>query len=41
MAEIRRSVGKKERDGRFFGSAPIKDMARLREQGLTAADVAR
>ena len=26
--------------GRFFGSAPTKDIARLREQGLTAADVA-
>jgi AraC-like DNA-binding protein len=24
---------------RFFGSAPIKDIARLREQGFTAADV--
>ena len=27
--------------GRFFGSAPTKDIARLREQGLTAADVSR
>jgi transcriptional regulator GlxA family with amidase domain len=27
--------------GRFFGNAPTKDIARLREQGLTAADVAR
>lgn len=27
--------------GRFFGSAPARDIARLREQGLTAADVAR
>ena len=26
--------------GRFFGSAPTKDIARLREQGFTAADVA-
>jgi AraC-like DNA-binding protein len=26
---------------RFFGSAPIKDVARLREQGFTAADVFR
>lgn len=26
---------------RFFGSAPTKDIARLREQGFTAADVAR
>jgi AraC-like DNA-binding protein len=24
---------------RFFGSAPIRDIARLRKQGLTAADV--
>jgi hypothetical protein len=24
---------------RFFGSAPIKDIARLREQGFTVADV--
>ncbi len=27
--------------GRFFGSAPTKDIARLRRQGFTAADVAR
>ncbi|HME42759.1 MAG TPA: AraC family transcriptional regulator, partial [Syntrophorhabdales bacterium] len=27
--------------GRFFGSAPTRDIARLREQGLTAADVSR
>ena len=27
--------------GRFFGSAPTRDIARLRELGLTAADVAR
>jgi len=27
--------------GRFFGSAPTRDIARLREQGLTATDVAR
>jgi AraC-like DNA-binding protein len=27
--------------GRFFGSAPTRDIARLREQGLTAADVVR
>jgi AraC-like DNA-binding protein len=27
--------------GRFFGSAPIKDIARLREHGFTAADVSR
>jgi len=27
--------------GRFFGNAPTRDIARLREQGLTAADVAR
>jgi len=27
--------------GRFFGSAPTKDIVRLREQGLTAADVSR
>lgn len=27
--------------GRFFGYAPTKDIARLREQGLTAADVSR
>ncbi len=27
--------------GRFFGSAPTKDIARLREQGFTAADVSR
>ena len=26
---------------RFFGSAPTKDIARLREQGFTAADVSR
>lgn len=26
---------------RFFGSAPIRDIARLREQGVTAADVSR
>jgi AraC-like DNA-binding protein len=26
--------------GRFFGSAPTRDIARLREQGLTVADVA-
>jgi len=26
--------------GRFFGSAPTKDIARLRERGFTAADVA-
>ena len=26
--------------GRFFGNAPTKDIARLREQGFTAADVA-
>ena len=26
---------------RFFGSAPTKDIARLREQGLTAAGTAR
>ena len=26
---------------RFFGSAPIKDIARLREQGFTVADVSR
>lgn len=26
---------------RFFGSAPTKDIARLREQGFTSADVAR
>jgi AraC-like DNA-binding protein len=27
--------------GRFFGYAPTKDIARLREQGFTAADVSR
>jgi AraC-like DNA-binding protein len=27
--------------GRFFGIAPTKDIARLREQGFTAADVSR
>jgi len=27
--------------GRFFGNAPTRDIARLREQGLSAADVAR
>jgi AraC-like DNA-binding protein len=27
--------------GRFFGSAPTKDIVRLREQGFTAADVSR
>ena len=27
--------------GRFFGSAPTRDIAGLREQGLTAADVSR
>jgi AraC-like DNA-binding protein len=27
--------------GRFFGSAPTRDIARLRDQGLTAADVVR
>jgi transcriptional regulator GlxA family with amidase domain len=27
--------------GRFFGSAPIRDISRLREQGFTAADVSR
>jgi transcriptional regulator GlxA family with amidase domain len=27
--------------GRFFGSAPARDISRLREQGLTAADVSR
>jgi transcriptional regulator GlxA family with amidase domain len=27
--------------GRFFGNAPTKDIARLREQGFTAADVSR
>jgi len=27
--------------GRHFGNASTKDIARLREQGLTAADVAR
>ena len=27
--------------GRFFGSAPTRDIARLREQGFTAADVSR
>ncbi|HMF56754.1 MAG TPA: AraC family transcriptional regulator [Pyrinomonadaceae bacterium] len=27
--------------GRFFGRAPIRDIARLREQGLTVADVTR
>jgi len=27
--------------GRFFGSAPTRDIARLREQGLTAVDVSR
>jgi transcriptional regulator GlxA family with amidase domain len=26
---------------RFFGSAPARDIARLREQGFTAADVTR
>lgn len=25
--------------GRFFGSAPTRDIARLREQDVTAADV--
>jgi hypothetical protein len=27
--------------GRFFGSAPGRDISRLREQGFTAADVSR
>jgi AraC-like DNA-binding protein len=27
--------------GRFFGNAPTKDIARLREQGFTTADVSR
>jgi AraC-like DNA-binding protein len=27
--------------GRFFGNAPTKDIARLREQGFTATDVSR
>jgi AraC-like DNA-binding protein len=27
--------------GRFFGSAPARDISRLREQGLTAADISR
>ena len=27
--------------GRFFGNAPTKDIVRLREQGITAADVSR
>lgn len=27
--------------GRYFGSSPTRDIARLREQGLTAADVSR